>query len=209
MIYYTEDREIISDEELALEAQHGNAESFELLLTRFKPLVRSQASQYFLSGGDHDDLIQEGMIGLFKAVRVYDVRSGSRFAALAKSTVHHAILDALRRDQAAKQRALNESSSLSGEDSSDDSFRDKLLVQDRRSQSGQNRSPLDTIEASESAARVIKLMTEKLSSRELAVLLEQIQGFQTSEIAKELDLSEQQVIGALARARRKLRSSID
>ena len=206
-----DDREFVSDEELALEAQHGNAESFELLLTRFKPLVRSQASQYFLSGGDHDDLIQEGMIGLFKAVRVYDVRSGSRFAALAKTTVHNSILDALKRDQAVKQQALNQSKSLSADDSTDSTdmnHKDKLLAQDERSFRGTNLSPLDGIEAGEAASRIVSLMTEQLSKRELSVLLASIRGLQTREIAAELQLNDKQIIGALARARRKLKEAI-
>lgn len=203
-----DDREFVSDEELALEAQHGNAESFELLLTRFKPLVRSQASQYFLSGGDHDDLIQEGMIGLFKAVRVYDVRSGSRFAALAKTTVHNSILDALKRDQAVKQQALNQSKSLSADDSTDINHKDKLLAQDERSFRGTNLSPLDGIEAGEAASRIVSLMTEQLSKRELSVLLASIRGLQTREIAAELQLNDKQIIGALARARRKLKEAI-
>lgn len=203
-----DDREFVSDEELALEAQHGNAESFELLLTRFKPLVRSQASQYFLAGGDHDDLIQEGMIGLFKAVRVFDVRSGSRFAALAKTTVHNSIIDALKRDQAGKHQALNQSKSLSPSDEQEPNAKDKLIIQDSRSQSGLNLSPLDSIEAGEAATKIVSLMTEELSKRELAVLLASIRGLQTREIAEELELTEKQTIGALARARRKLKEAI-
>lgn len=203
-----DDREFVSDEELALEAQDGNAESFELLLTRFKPLVRAQASQYFLAGGDHDDLIQEGMIGLFKAVRVFDVRSGSRFAALAKTTVHNSIIDALKRDQASKHQALNESKSLSPSDEQQSNAKDKLIIQDSRSQSGLNLSPLDSIEAGEAATKIVSLMTEELSKRELAVLLASIRGLQTREISEELKLTEKQAIGALARARRKLKEAI-
>lgn len=203
---FEEDNQIRSDEELVKEAQLGSAESFELLLARYKPLVRAQASRYFLSGGDRDDLIQEGMIGLFKAVHGYDPIRQIPFAALAKTTVHHAILDALRRDQAGKQRPLNESDSLywTGEDNTSE----QVQTVDTEASGVIGGSPLSDIEADEAASRVMEQMTKLLSPRELAVLSASIKGQTRDEIAKNLALEPKQVVYALARARKKLRDRL-
>lgn len=198
----------ISDEELAIEAQQGSAESFELLLTRYKPLVRSQAGRYYLSGGDHDDLIQEGMIGLLKAVRVYNIRSGNPFSALAKTTVHNTILDAMRRDQAAKQRALNESQSLSWSDQGKNNSEDSIMTDRSNDSTTENGSPLSKIEAREAAAEILAAMADQLSSREMDVLVASIRGQNIAEISKSLNLDSSQVNSALARARKKLRDKL-
>ena len=208
MINHQEDNSFVSDEELALEAQQGSAESFELLLTRYKPLVRSQAGRYFLTGGDHDDLIQEGMIGLFKAVRVYNIRSGNPFAALAKTTVHHTLIDAMRRDQATKQRALNESQSLSWSNQGKGSMEDTLLTERSADSSAEHGSPLSKIEAREAASEVLAAMADQLSSREMAVLAASIRGQSVTDISQSMNLNVSQVNSALARARKKLRNKM-
>ncbi len=208
MINNPEENSFVSDEELALEAQQGSAESFELLLTRYKPLVRSQAARYHLTGGDHDDLIQEGMIGLFKAVRVYNIRSGNPFAALAKTTVHRTILDAMRRDQATKQRALNESRSLSWSGQEKEDVQDRLLTDQNSGRTGESSSPLSKIEAREAASEVLAAMADQLSGRELAVIEESIRGQSIADIARSQNLSISQVNSALARARKKLRDKM-
>lgn len=63
----------ISDEELILRYRDGEEEAIDYLINKYKNLVRKKAGSMFLIGGDHDDLIQEGMLGMFKAVRDYDV----------------------------------------------------------------------------------------------------------------------------------------
>ena len=63
----------VKDEELALLAQKGDKQSMDELLSRYSAMVRCRAREYFLAGGETEDLIQEGMIGLFKAVRDYDM----------------------------------------------------------------------------------------------------------------------------------------
>lgn len=195
----------LSDDELALRAQQGSAEDFECLLTRYKPLVRSQASRYFLSGGDRDDLIQEGMIGLFKAVRVYDVRTGNPFSSLAKTTVHNTILDALRQDQAGKQRPLNESASISWSSSGSDGFTEIEASEMNLPSSGSG--PLEDIEDKEAVSYMLSSMADVLSQLERSVLLASMRGLDISVIAKEKNLRRTQVNGALARARKKLRKT--
>ncbi len=203
-----EHSELMSDEELVMAAQQDFAEAFELLLVRYKPLVRRLAGQYFLTGGDHDDLIQEGMIGLFKAVRLFDIRVGNPFSALAKTTVHNAIIDALRRDQAGKQRTLNESKSLSQSESYDGFVQDAIEAEAMAHSPEAKANQLDRIEAREAAKEIATTMSQTLSNRELQVLMQSLKGLSTAEIAKRLKLEEKQTISALARARKKLRDKL-
>ena len=66
-----QDYDSMTDEEIALLAQQGDVEASEYLLNKYKNFVRSKARSYFLVGADHEDIVQEGMIGLFKAIRDY------------------------------------------------------------------------------------------------------------------------------------------
>lgn len=85
-----------SDEALALEAQQGDNAAMELLLIRYKNDVRARARKFFLVGGETDDLVQEGMIGLYCAVRDYKESSGKSFKNFAYLCVNRRIYDALR-----------------------------------------------------------------------------------------------------------------
>jgi RNA polymerase sporulation-specific sigma factor len=82
------------------------------LLQQYKPLVKKKAAAYFLIGGDRDDLIQEGMIGLYKAIRDYDPGKGSPFHAFALLCINRQILDAVKASARQKHIPLNTSLSL-------------------------------------------------------------------------------------------------
>ena len=79
-----QDYDNMTDEEVALLAQQGDAYASEYLLNKYKNFVRSKARSYFLVGADHEDIVQEGMIGLFKAVRDYQAERLSSFRAFAE-----------------------------------------------------------------------------------------------------------------------------
>ena len=85
----------LTDEQLALQAQNGDAEAEEYLLTRFKDMVLSRAAIYYIVGGDRDDVVQEGMIGLVKAIRGYKEEQGS-FSNFAYVCVTRQIISAVR-----------------------------------------------------------------------------------------------------------------
>jgi RNA polymerase sporulation-specific sigma factor len=86
------------------------------LLQQYKPLVKKKAAAFFLMGGDRDDLIQEGMIGLYKAIRDYDPGKGSPFHAFAALCINRQILDAVKASARQKHIPLNTSLSLSNPD---------------------------------------------------------------------------------------------
>ncbi len=85
-----------SDEELAGRASVGSRHATELLLARYRPLVESKARAYFLMGADHDDVVQEGMIGLYKAIRDFRAERLARFRAFADLCVTRQIISAVK-----------------------------------------------------------------------------------------------------------------
>ncbi len=102
-----------SDEQLAAEAKAGSAAAQELLLQKYKGLVLARARLYFMLGADRDDVVQEGMIGLFDAMNSFDPARGPSFAAFASLCIDRHILSAVRSAGRLKNGPLNESLSFS------------------------------------------------------------------------------------------------
>ncbi len=102
-----------TDEQLAVAAQEGDAAACELLLDRYKGMVREIARAYYLVGAEGDDVIQEGMIGLYKAVRGYDRERDASFSTFATLCVRRQIVSAVRSATRLKNSPLNDYISLS------------------------------------------------------------------------------------------------
>ena len=79
--------EMLTDENLIEELRGGDSAITDFIMNKYKPMVRKKARAMFLLGGENEDLIQEGMIGLFKAIRDYETRQGTSFASFAVSTI--------------------------------------------------------------------------------------------------------------------------
>ncbi len=101
-----------TDEELLALAQQGDEAAEEYLLEKYKPLVRSRARELYLAGGEQDDLLQEGMLGLFKAIRRYDPEREAAFATYARLLISRQIYSAIASSQRQKHQALNQSVSM-------------------------------------------------------------------------------------------------
>ena len=102
----------LSDEQLAELAQKGDEEAEELLLNRYKNIVLSRAEIYYIIGGDRDDVIQEGMIGLVKAIRGFKADGGSTFSNFAYMCISRQIVSAIRTASREKHAPLNGAVSL-------------------------------------------------------------------------------------------------
>jgi RNA polymerase sporulation-specific sigma factor len=98
---------------LVKQAQEGDTGSMEILLKRYRGLVRSKARRYFLTYGTFDDLLQEGLLGVVKAIRNFDEKKNDNFTSFASICVSSQILDAIRASSRAKHKALNEAVSFS------------------------------------------------------------------------------------------------
>ena len=101
-----------TDEELALLAQQGDEDALEYLLNKYKNFVRSKARSYFLIGADHEDIVQEGMIGLYKAIRDFKPEKLSSFRAFAELCITRQIITAIKTATRQKHIPLNSYVSL-------------------------------------------------------------------------------------------------
>ena len=96
-----------TDEQLIEKLRAGDAEAERLLYERYKQTVRSRAHTYFLIGADHEDLVQEGMIGLYRAVCDYDAEKAASFRSFAELCITRRILSAIKRATRKKHAPLN------------------------------------------------------------------------------------------------------
>ena len=197
---FEEDNQKRSDEELVKEAQLGSAESFELLLARYKPLVRAQASRYFLSGGDRDDLIQEGMIGLYKAIRDFRPDKLASFRAFAELCITRQIITAIKTATRQKHIPLNSYVSLNKPIYDEESDRTLLDV----ISGSKVTDPEELVISREEFVDIESKMVEFLSELEWQVLMYYLEGKSYQEIADELDRHVKSIDNALQRVKRKL-----
>ncbi|MBR0508163.1 MAG: sigma-70 family RNA polymerase sigma factor, partial [Clostridia bacterium] len=108
-----------TDETLLARIRQGDEEAERLLYNRYKQLVRSRAHSYFLIGADHEDLVQEGMIGLYKAVCEYDGSKAASFKSFAELCVTRQILSAIKQATRKKHGPLNNYVSLNRSETTD------------------------------------------------------------------------------------------
>jgi RNA polymerase sporulation-specific sigma factor len=95
------------DSDLIIAANSGDKDSQELLIKKYKYLVRQKAASYYISGGDNEDIIQEGMIGLFKAIRDYKKGHNTTFHTFAALCINRQILTAIKASNRFKHSPLN------------------------------------------------------------------------------------------------------
>ncbi|MFQ3588066.1 MAG: RNA polymerase sporulation sigma factor SigH [Fimbriimonadaceae bacterium] len=190
----------MQDEEVVHLAKKGNQSAAEYLITRYRPLVENKAKAYFVMGADHDDVIQEGMIGLFKAIRDFREDRLSKFRPFAELCVTRQIITAVKTATRQKHVPLNAyvslNRSLTGE-SSDGSLLDVL--------------PDEAVETPESAVMSQKLpqninemVRHVLSDLERCVLRCYLDGMSYREMSKELNCHTKSIDNALQRVKRKI-----
>lgn len=125
---YNEELLKMSDEELVLLAQRGDKPAEEYLINRYKGLVRSKSKTYYISGADKEDVVQEGMIGIFKAIRDYDRDAGTLFSTFASLCIKRQIINAIKSAERNKNKLLNESFSIDADANNDNSDYDNIPI---------------------------------------------------------------------------------
>lgn len=175
------------DKELLNKAKDGNDEAIDKLLSIHKHLVVTLSRKYFLIGGDSEDVIQEGMIGLFKAISTYDERKGVAFVVYARKLIEREILSAIRRATTHGQQVLSDSLFLDNDD---------MLAQ-----SG---SPESDFMSEETIDELLKEIFAKLSHFESQVVELYLKGYNYVDIAQKLDKPSKKVDNALTRIKNKL-----
>ncbi len=194
------DYESMTDEAVALLAQQGDVEASEHLLNKYKNFVRSKARSYFLVGADHEDIVQEGMIGLFKAFRDYRPDKLSSFHAFAELCVTRQIITAIKTATRQKHIPLNSYVSLNKpiyEEESDRTLMDVITE-------GRGMDPEELIIGRESYVSIESQIDEMLSPLERRVLAAYLDGKSYQEIAEMLGRQVKSIDNALQRVKHKL-----
>ena len=190
-----------SDEELIRLSQEGSSRAVEVLLARYRPLVESKARAYFLLGAEHDDVVQEGMIGLYKAIRDYRDNRLSLFRAFADLCVTRQILSAVKTASRMKHCPMNFYISLYHSPSPDREAEGAILdtLPDPRS-----RDPLDYVIGRTGAAGRVDAARGLLSGLEERVLDGYLEGKSYREMSQEFRCLPKTIDNALQRVRRKI-----
>ena len=189
-------------EELVLRAQEGDAWAIDDILQRFQPIVRLKARSYFMAGADNEDLIQEGMIGLYKAIRDYQPERNIPFRAFAEICITRQLITAIKTAMRLKHQPLNYYLSLNRpmyEEDTDRTLMDTLpgpAVSD----------PEYVFLIREQLKELRDELTASLSAFELRVLLLYVDHNTYKEIADEMNTTTKAVDNALCRVKRKLMS---
>ena len=195
----------ITDDRLVELFRNGEVQALNLLLERYRRFVRSKARGYFLVGADFEDILQEGMIGLYKAVRDFRPERESSFRAFAELCITRQIITAIKTATRQKHQPLNQYVSLSGlrvvDDPSDRSVEE--LLDDHNAP-----DPADEVIALEGMAAMRASMAEMLSSLEVEVLRLYLEGRSYQEIGVELGRHVKSIDNALQRIKRKLEAHL-
>ena len=178
----------MTDEELALACQGGDKSAWEKLYTKYKPIVLSIARRFFLSGGETEDLVQEGMCGLYSAVTGFKAEAGG-FSAYANKCIRNRIVDAVKLSNGAKHSALN-------------NFLPIMEVGADLSV----RNPEDEVIGREGQHEILQKMSKVLSSLEFKAIIMYTDGMKMSEISSALGKNNKSIDNAINRAKNKLQS---
>lgn len=106
------DLNILTDESIVKMAQEGSSTAYEYLISKYRGLAKNKSKSYYIAGGDNEDVIQEGMIGIFKAVRDFDETQNTSFRTFAEICINRQIITAIKTANRQKHQILNESVSL-------------------------------------------------------------------------------------------------
>lgn len=187
----------LNDEELCAMVADGSREAEEILVTRYNRLVRTCARPYFLIGGDSEDLTQEGMVGLIKAVREYDAAKEASFRTFAEICIRNRLFSVLRAAAREKHSPLNQSVPLDTP-----FFESNSYTAATRNMA--QRSPEEYIIDREHAESVLSGVRKQLSEFETKILGYYLDGLSCREIAEAVGRSPKSVDNAVQRVRRKV-----
>ena len=195
--------EKMSENDIINLAQKRENAAMEYLLEKYKPLVRQKTRKLFLIDGDKDDLIQEGMIGLFKAVRDYQVGKDAAFRTFADLCISRQLYSAIKKSNRLKNQPLNSYVSIYSDEFSD---ADELAGDRTVISSGSDNiaNPEAIMIDRENAIDMQNKMFDKLSKMEREVLKRYLEGMTYQEIAADMEKSPKSIDNALQRIKVKI-----
>jgi len=193
--------ETVPDEEIVEYARGGSEVALEYLINKYKNFVRAKARSYFLIGADREDIIQEGMIGLYKAIRDFRVEKLTSFRAFAELCITRQIITAIKTATRQKHIPLNSYVSLNKPIYDEESDRTLLDILSGTKVS----DPEELVISQEEFNAIEKKMGEFLSELEWQVLNYYLEGKSYQEIADELDRHVKSIDNALQRVKKSVK----
>lgn len=176
----------MTDEELIFKIRGGDSAAQNELLNRYSPRVKAISSRFFIQGGEREDLVQEGMVGLFSAINSYTAGNVT-FSAYASTCIRNAVLDAIKKNLGAKQSALN-------------NFVPIVEI----GEAEYPVSPEDELIRSENKLEFLQKISKILSSFEFKIIVMYLEGMSVTDISTAVDKPQKSVSNALSRAKIKL-----
>ncbi len=196
------DYQEMSDEQLIEQLRSGDSGVMDYILDKYKPLVRKKANAVFLIGGETDDLIQEGMIGLFKAVRDYDGGREASFFSFAELCITRQLYKAVEASNRKKHAPLNTYISFYSETGEEGHSLAETLT------TGGMGDPEQMIIDQENLKQFWDGLREHLSPMEQQVLDEYLQGNNYQQIAEHMNKQPKTIDNALQRIKTKVRQEV-
>ena len=199
----------MQDEQIIKEIRNGDKVALEYLINKYTVLVNAKVSKYFIIGAEKEDIIQEGLIGLYKAIKDYNLDKQNSFKSFANLCIERQLITAIKSSNRQKHLPLNSYLSLNmaayNDDNENTSNTEILDVFD----SNLVEDPLDTITKKEYYSNVENVIDNSLSTFEKKVLSRYIQGDSYVRIAEKLDTPVKSVDNAIQRIRRKTLKNLD
>ncbi|MDR4950372.1 RNA polymerase sporulation sigma factor SigH [Neobacillus cucumis] len=195
----------LEDEILIDKIHNGDSESLERLIFKYKNFVRSRSSKYFLIGGDREDIVQEGMIGLYKAIRDYQKGKIFSFLSFADMCIKRQMITAVKHSTRQKHKPLNSYLSLDKPVYEED---DSVTFMDLIPGTS-NSDPMSLVLNKEKDCEFKLKLNKLLSELERKVLSLYLDGQSYVEMSKELNTHVKSVDNALQRVKRKIEGAID
>lgn len=193
------------DEEVVIEAKKGDKKAEEYLISKYENFVKSKAKSYFLIGADKEDIYQEGMIGLYKAIRDFKPHKLASFKAFAELCITRQIITAIKTATRQKHIPLNTYISLNKPIYDEESDRTLLDILS----SVKIADPEELVISREEVISIENEIGQVLSELELEVLMSYLEGKSYQEIAFDLDRHAKSIDNALQRVKRKLEKCLD
>lgn len=193
-----------ADNELVVLARNGNEEALEVILNRYKEIINMKVSRYFIIGAEREDIYQEGLIGLYKAVKNYELDKQNSFKSFANLCIERQLITAIKTSNRQKHIPLN--SSLSLNTTAYDNDEDTSLMEMFNSKTAED--PLDTVTKKEYYRLIGSKIDENLSDFEKKVLSRFAQGDSYVKIAEKLDAPVKSIDNAIQRIRKKANKNI-
>ena len=190
----------LSDEDIINLIKQGDNNAFSYILEKYKELINIKAAKYYIIGAERDDTFQEGMIGLFKAIKNYDATKQNSFKNFANICIERQLITAIKSSNRQKHMPLNSYLSLNNS-AYDNDDNDEELINTFDSKTIED--PLDTVMKKEYIEKIENTIDKTLSTFEKQVLKRYIKGDSYVDIATKLDAPVKSVDNAIQRIRKK------